>query len=143
KAPFVFAILPSRYNAAGDHADHRSRPARAAARGLPPSRRAPESGGERPGRRAFAALVVRGGARAGDGGPRRGPLARFAAARLAAARMTSVARILAVWRTPVVALAVPAALAARGPDGLWLGLVVTLAPLVALGWSAGRPAATA
>ena len=57
--------------------------------------------------------------------------------------MTSVARILAVWLTPVVALAVPAALAARGPDGLWLGLVVTLAPLVALGWSTGHPAATA
>ena len=35
--------------------------------------------------------------------------------------MTSVARILAVWLTPTVVLAVPAALAARGPDGLWLG----------------------
>src|SRR5882724_2213407 len=113
KAPFVFAILPSRYNAAGDHADHRCRPARAAARGLPPSRRAPEPGGERPGRRALAALVVRRGARADDGGARRDPLARVAAARLSAARMTSVARILAVWLTPVVALAVPAALAAR------------------------------
>src|SRR5258706_16166021 len=76
KAPFVFAILPSRYNAAGDHADHRCRPARAAARGLPPSRRAPEPGGERPGRRALAALVVRRGARPGDGGGRREPLAR-------------------------------------------------------------------
>ena len=42
--------------------------------------------------------------------------------------MTSVARILAVWLTPTVVLAVPAALAARGPDGLWLGLVVTLDP---------------
>src|SRR6266850_966191 len=141
KAPFVFAILPSRYNAAGDHADHRCRPARAAARGLPPSRRAPEPGGERPGRRALAALVVRRGARADDGGARRDPLARVAAARLPAARMTSVARILAVWLTPVVALAVPAALAARGPEGLWLGLVVTLAPLIALGAGGVRPAA--
>jgi len=55
--------------------------------------------------------------------------------------MTSVARILAVWLTPVVALGVPAALAARGPDGLWLGLVVTLAPLIALGAGGVRPAA--
>jgi len=47
--------------------------------------------------------------------------------------MTSVARILAVWLTPAMMLAVPAALAARGPDGLWLGLVVTLAPLMVLG----------
>ena len=53
--------------------------------------------------------------------------------------MTSVTRILAVWLTPAVVLAVPAALAARGPDGLWLGLVVTLAPLIALGWGTGRP----
>lgn len=53
--------------------------------------------------------------------------------------MRSVARVLAVWLAPAVVLAVPAALAARGPDGLWLGLVVTLAPLIALGWGAGRP----
>ncbi len=53
--------------------------------------------------------------------------------------MTSVARILAVWLTPTVVLAVPAALAARGPDGLWLGLVVTLAPLIALAWGTDRP----
>lgn len=52
--------------------------------------------------------------------------------------MTSVARVLAVWLTPAVTLAVPAALAAHGPDGLWLGLVVTLAPLIALGLGAGR-----
>jgi hypothetical protein len=54
--------------------------------------------------------------------------------------MTSVSRLLAVWLTPAVMLAVPAALVARGSDGLWLGLVVTLAPLVALGLAAGRPA---
>lgn len=55
--------------------------------------------------------------------------------------MTSVSRILAVWLTPAAMLAVPAALAARGPDGLWLGLVVALAPLIALGAGAPRPTA--
>ena len=54
--------------------------------------------------------------------------------------MTSVSRVLAVWLTPAVMLALPAALAARGPDGLWLGLVVTLAPLIALGLAARPPA---
>src|SRR5258705_5889654 len=88
KAPFVFAILPSRYNAAGDHADHRCRPARAAARGLPPSRRAPEPGGERPGRRALAALVVRRGARARDCGAPLGSLGRVVPGRLPPARLT-------------------------------------------------------
>jgi hypothetical protein len=53
--------------------------------------------------------------------------------------MTSVSRILAVWLTPAAMLAVPAALAARGPDGLWLGLVVALAPLVVLGVAPSRP----
>ena len=55
--------------------------------------------------------------------------------------MTSVSRLLAVWLTPAVMLAVPAALTARGPDGLWVGLVVTLAPLIALGLSARALAA--
>ncbi|MEX2220437.1 MAG: hypothetical protein WEG40_01445 [Candidatus Rokuibacteriota bacterium] len=55
--------------------------------------------------------------------------------------MTSVSRILAVWLTPAVMLAVPAGLAGRGPDGLWLGLVVTLVPLIVLGLGAGRPTA--
>jgi hypothetical protein len=54
--------------------------------------------------------------------------------------MTSVARILAVWLTPVAMLAVPAALAGRGPDGLWLGLLMTLVPLIVLGSGAGRRA---
>src|SRR5258706_6167256 len=94
KAPFVFAILSSRYNAAGDHADHRCRPARAAARGLPPSRRAPEPGGERPGRRALAALVVRRGAPAADCRASRGPLAPVAAARLPPPRMPPASRLL-------------------------------------------------
>src|SRR5713101_5731521 len=140
KTPFVLAILPSRYNAAGDHADHRCPPARVPARGLPPPRRAAQPGGGYPRGRALAALVVRWVPRAGDCRARRDPLARRAAARPVVARMTSVARILAVWLTPAMMLAVPAALAARGPDGLWLGLVVTLAPLIVLGWGTGRPA---
>ncbi|HUM14715.1 MAG TPA: hypothetical protein VL086_03415 [Candidatus Nitrosotalea sp.] len=57
--------------------------------------------------------------------------------------MTSVARILAVWLTPAVLLAVPAALAASAPDGLWLGLTVCLVPLVILGLAAGSGAAPA
>ena len=53
--------------------------------------------------------------------------------------MTSVSRILAVWLTPAALLAVPAACAGRGPDGLWLGLVLTLVPLIALAPGANRP----
>jgi hypothetical protein len=56
--------------------------------------------------------------------------------------MTSASRILAVWLTPAVLLAVPAALARRGPDGLWLGLALMLVPLITLGLDA-RPAAAA
>jgi hypothetical protein len=51
--------------------------------------------------------------------------------------MTSVSRILAVWLTPAALLAVPTALAGRGPDGLWLGLVLMLVPLITLGLGAG------
>ena len=47
--------------------------------------------------------------------------------------MTSVSRILAVWLTPAVLLAVPAALATSAADGLWLGLTVSLVPLITLG----------
>lgn len=54
--------------------------------------------------------------------------------------MRSVSRVLAVWLTPAVMLAVPAALAGRGPDGLWLGLLVVLVPLIALGVAGRRPA---
>jgi len=52
--------------------------------------------------------------------------------------MTSVSRILAVWLTPVVLLAVPAALCGRAADGLWLGLTVVLVPLIVLGLPAAR-----
>jgi hypothetical protein len=47
--------------------------------------------------------------------------------------MTSVSRVLAVWLTPVALLAAPAALCARAGDGLWLGLTLTLVPLIVLG----------
>jgi len=47
--------------------------------------------------------------------------------------MRSAARVLAVWLTPALVLAIPAALAERGPGGLWLGLVVMVVPLVILG----------
>jgi hypothetical protein len=53
--------------------------------------------------------------------------------------MTSVSRVLGVWLTPAMTLAVPAALAAHGPDGLWLGLIVVLGPLIALGLAGRHP----
>ena len=57
--------------------------------------------------------------------------------------MTSVSRILAVWLTPAALLAVPAALATSAPDGLWLGLTLSLVPLITLGLSArGRTVST-
>ena len=54
--------------------------------------------------------------------------------------MTPVSRVLAVWLTPVALLAAPAALTTRAADGLWLGLTLTLVPLIVLGLQAGRPA---
>jgi hypothetical protein len=56
--------------------------------------------------------------------------------------MTSVSRVLAVWLTPVALLAAPAALSTRAADGLWLGLILTLVPLIVLGLQGGRPAAS-
>ena len=53
--------------------------------------------------------------------------------------MISAAQILAVWLTPAVGLQMAAFILDRGPDGLWIGLVLTLAPLIALGAGA-RPA---
>lgn len=52
--------------------------------------------------------------------------------------MTSVSRVLAVWLTPAALLAVPAALASHAAGGLWLGLVLLLAPLIVLGLPAAR-----
>jgi hypothetical protein len=57
--------------------------------------------------------------------------------------MTSVSRVLAVWLTPAALLAVPAACAGRGPDGLWLGLALTLVPLITLGLGMVRAPAAA
>ncbi|HXA97221.1 MAG TPA: hypothetical protein VN323_16785 [Candidatus Dormibacteraeota bacterium] len=56
--------------------------------------------------------------------------------------MTSASRALAVWLTPAVVLALPAALAARGPDGLWLGLVLAFTPLMTLGLASTYPETT-
>jgi hypothetical protein len=47
--------------------------------------------------------------------------------------MTSAALYLAAWLTPVLWLAIPALILARGPEGLWIGLALTLAALIALG----------
>ena len=46
--------------------------------------------------------------------------------------MTSGARLLAVWLTPVVWFSMPTLIVDRGPDGLWTSLVFTIAPLLAL-----------
>jgi len=122
RAPFVLAILPSRYNAAVTTRTTGVVLLALLLAGflligaLPNQAAAIRVAG-------LSLLWWYGGcARAGDGGarvdqlgsPSRGPAPIVR-------RMTSVARILAVWLTPTVALAVPAALAARGPDGLWLG----------------------
>jgi len=57
--------------------------------------------------------------------------------------MTSVSRVLAVWLTPAALFAVSAACAGRGPDGLWLGLALTLVPLITLGLGMVRVPAAA
>ncbi|HXJ77513.1 MAG TPA: hypothetical protein VMS64_02430 [Candidatus Methylomirabilis sp.] len=46
--------------------------------------------------------------------------------------MTAVS-VLGVWLTPVLWLSMPMLIVARGTDGLWIALVLVLAPLVALG----------
>jgi len=47
--------------------------------------------------------------------------------------MTSAALFLAVWLTPVLWLEIPALILDRGPEGLWIGLALMLAALIALG----------
>jgi len=49
--------------------------------------------------------------------------------------------LLAVWLTPVLWLQIPALIAGRGPDGLWIGLALVLVPLIALGMRAPEPTA--
>jgi hypothetical protein len=46
--------------------------------------------------------------------------------------MTDAFRLLAVWLTPALWLAMPALILARGSEGLWVGLALTVAPLIAL-----------
>lgn len=54
--------------------------------------------------------------------------------------MISGGLLLAVWLTPVLWLQIPALVAERGPDGLWIGLALVLVPLIALGLRAPEPA---
>ena len=51
--------------------------------------------------------------------------------------MTSGARTLAVWLTPAAWLALPALVLEGGPDGVWAGLLLLVAPLVALAVAGG------
>ena len=46
--------------------------------------------------------------------------------------MTDAVRLLAVWLTPALWLSMPALILARGSEGLWVGLALTVAPLIAL-----------
>jgi hypothetical protein len=46
--------------------------------------------------------------------------------------LTFAARTLAIWLTPAAWLALPALVLESGPDGLWIGLVLLVAPLLAL-----------
>jgi hypothetical protein len=46
--------------------------------------------------------------------------------------MTDAVRLLALWLTPALWLAMPALILARGTEGLWVGLALTVAPLIAL-----------
>lgn len=55
--------------------------------------------------------------------------------------MTSGVRLLAVWLSPVLWLAMPTLIVDRGPEGLGIGLALTLAPLIALGARSSDPAA--
>jgi hypothetical protein len=49
------------------------------------------------------------------------------------------ARALAVWLTPAAWLALPALVLEGGPDGLWAGLLLMVAPLLALSLAGGDP----
>jgi hypothetical protein len=46
--------------------------------------------------------------------------------------MSDALRLLALWLTPALWLAMPALILARGSEGLWVGLALTVAPLIAL-----------
>jgi len=51
--------------------------------------------------------------------------------------VTSGARTLAVWLTPAAWLALPALVLEGGPDGVWAGLLLLVAPLLALAAASG------
>ncbi len=51
--------------------------------------------------------------------------------------MISGARTLAVWLTPAAWLALPALVLEGGPDGVWAGLLLLVAPLLALAAASG------
>ena len=55
--------------------------------------------------------------------------------------MTFAARTLAIWLTPAAWLALPALVLESGPDGLWIGLVLLVAPLLTLAVAGGAPPA--
>jgi len=51
--------------------------------------------------------------------------------------VTFAARIVALWLTPAAWLALPALVLESGPDGLWVGLLLLVAPLLALTLAGG------
>ena len=56
--------------------------------------------------------------------------------------MISGARTLAVWLTPAAWLALPGLVLEGGPDGVWVGLLLLVAPLLALAVAGGDARAT-
>jgi hypothetical protein len=52
--------------------------------------------------------------------------------------VTFTARTLAVWLTPAAWLSLPALVLESGPDGLWMGLLLLVGPLLALAVTGGR-----
>ena len=50
-----------------------------------------------------------------------------------ALQMKVAVQVLGVWLTPVLWLSMPTMVVERGPDGLWIGLVLVVVPLLALG----------
>src|SRR5262245_46955064 len=96
-----------------------------------PARRAPAVRHRvHPAPRRVARVVVRGRRRARRRRARRRLVG--AAPLTVAARMMEAARLLALWLTPALWLAMPALILARGSEGLWIALALTVVPLIAL-----------
>src|SRR4030095_9093160 len=128
RSPMSSAVFG--YNAARDEESKRGFPARAAGP-LPRARLAPDGRGPGARRPALARLVVRrrGRPRARRdrrAGPRR-------------ARMRDASAVLAAWLGPATWLAVPTLLLAQGAGGLWPGVLMVVAPLLALTLRADPP----